>query len=136
MSEHAIYDRLRTLTELGATTTDPNGGRIYPMVLPQGVEYPAATYQRITTTRYPAFGRDAQAVEPVIQIDVYGEHESGYLAFATVANAVLTSLHRYRNLTATPPIYDTFIDAQRDDYEENTKLFRRSYDIRPWYRET
>ena len=33
-------------------------------------------------------------------------------------------------------VSDTFVDAERDDYEENTELFRKSFDIRPWYRET
>ena len=42
------------------------------------------------------------------------------------------ALQRYRGGT----ILDTFIDAERDDYEENTELFRKSFDIRPWYRET
>ena len=29
-----------------------------------------------------------------------------------------------------------FLEAERDDFEEDTKLFRKSYDVRAWYRET
>ena len=38
--------------------------------------------------------------------------------------------------TTSDTVLDTFIDAERDDYEENTKLFRKSFDIRAWYRES
>ena len=47
------------------------GGRIYPLVLPQEVPYPAASYQRISAERYSAFGRDALPVDATIQVDVY-----------------------------------------------------------------
>ena len=63
MSEQAVYARLSAITGLG--------GRVYPMVLPQNVVYPAATFQRITATRYSAFGRDASPVEATIQVDIY-----------------------------------------------------------------
>ena len=97
MSEQALYARLNA--QVSAL-----GGRIYPLVLPQNVLYPAATYQRITTTRYPAFGSDADAVEPVIQVDVYGHRDDGYGAFVATATAVRSALQRYRDAGATPPI--------------------------------
>ena len=125
MAEADIYDRLNS--EVSAL-----GGRIYPLKLPQNVAYPAVVYQRLSTTRHPAFGRDATAVEPVIQVDVYGHQSAGYAAFHTVADAVRSALQRYSG----GDILDTYIDAERDDYEENTELFRKSFDIRPWYRET
>ena len=130
MAEADIYDRLNTaVTALG--------GRIYPLKLPQNVAYPAVVYQRLSTTRYPAFGRDATPVEPVIQVDVYGHQSAGYAAFHTVADAVRMALQRYSaELEDGSGILDTYIDAERDDYEENTELFRKSFDIRPWYRET
>ena len=31
---------------------------------------------------------------------------------------------------------DMFLEAERDDFEEDTNLFRKSYDVRAWYRET
>ena len=108
------------------------GSRIYPLKLPQNVAYPAVVYQRISTVRHPAFKRDATAVEPVIQVDVYGHESAGYGAFWDVADAVRVALQRYSGGT----ILDTFIDTERDDYEENTELFRKSFDIRPWHRET
>ena len=110
------------------------GGRIYPLKLPQNVVHPAVVYQRISAPRLSAFGRDVTAVAATIQVDVYGDEEKGYEAFADVADAVRMALQRL-GTGPTPPvtILDTFIDAERDDYEENTKLFRKSFDIRAWY---
>ena len=124
-----IYDRLRS-------AVSALGGRVYPLLLPQNVRYPAAVYRRISATRYSAFGRDAAAAEAVIQVDVYGHRSQGYGAFATVADAVRRAIQRFSDTSATPPVYDTFIEAERDDYEENTELFRKSFDIRPWYQES
>ena len=104
------------------------GSRIYPLKLPQNVAYPAVVYQRISAVRTSAFGRDATAVEPVIQVDVYGEEGKGYEEFADVADAVRMALQRHRG----GAILDIFIEERSDD-EENTKLFRTSFDIRPWY---
>ena len=113
------------------------GGRIYLLKLPQNVAHPAVVYQRISAPRLSAFKRDVTAVAATIQVDVYGDEEKGYEAFADVAGrradgpATLSAA----SLTAFDTILDTFIDAERDDYEENTKLFRKSFDIRAWYRE-
>ena len=128
MSEQAIYNRLNSeVTALG--------GRIYPMVLPQTVGYPAVTFQRISATRYSSFGVDDAPVEAVIQVDVYGRRNVDYGAHLTVADAVRSALQRYRDESATPPIYDIFIEAERDDYEDETDLFRKSFDVRAWYQE-
>ena len=67
MAEQAIYDQLTGVTALGS--------RIYPLVLPQNVEYPAASYQRISAIRYSQFGRDATAAEATVQVDIYGRRD-------------------------------------------------------------
>ena len=125
MAEADIYNAL-------STGVPALGSRIYPLKLPQNVAYPAVVYQRISAPRLSAFGRDVTAVQATIQVDVYGHEGKGYGEFADVADAVRMALQRYSGGT----ILDTYIDAERDDYEENTKLFRKSFDIRPWYRET
>lgn len=129
MSERALEDRLNA--EVAAL-----GGRIYPLVLPQKVRYPAAVYQRITATRTSAFGRDAGPVEATIQVDVYSPAASGYGALATVAAAVRGALQRWRGPSATPPVLASFIDAERDEYEDATHLLRKSFEVRTWYTET
>ena len=125
MAEADIYDALST----GVAAL---GSRIYPLKLPQNVVYPAVVQQRISTIRHSAFGRDVPLVEPVIQIDVYSHQSAGAGVFYSLLDEVRRALQRYRGGTVS----DTYIDAERDDYEENTELFRKSFDIRPWYRET
>ena len=56
MAEQAIYAQL-------AQPLPALGNRIYPLKLPQNVQYPAAVYQRISANRTSAFGRDAEPVE-------------------------------------------------------------------------
>ena len=124
MAEADIYNAL-------STGVPALGSRIYPLKLPQNVAYPAVVYQRLTTKRYQAFGKTLKLREPTIQVDVYGHQSGGYEAFKTVAKAVETTL----DLHAAGNVEVTYIDEERDDYEENTELFRKSFDIRPWYRE-
>lgn len=129
MAEQAIYDRLRTaVTELG--------GRIYPMVLPQDVAYPAATYQRISPTeRVRGFGSTTNLRESTFQVDVYSRRGAGFSAFLTVAKAVGDALERFSNLILTPALEVAYVENERDLYEDETELFRKSYDVRTWYRE-
>lgn len=70
--------------------------RVYPGVLPQGVAYPAVTYQRISTARSqwrrlqdhkPSYER------PRFQIDAYAKTP---LAVQTVAAAVIELLDGFR----------------------------------------
>ena len=124
MAEQAIHNQLATVTALG--------DRIYPLVLPQNVEYPAATFQRISAPRVSAFGEDIEPVEATIQVDVYSQRSKGYAAFQTLAEAARVALQRQ----ASGDGIQTFLDADRDDYEDDTDLYRKSYDVRAWYRET
>ena len=127
MAEHAIAARLRTITALG--------DRVYPLKAPVDVTTPYATLQRVTTTRYSKFGRDSDKVEPTIQVDVYAGEGAGQQAFYELADAVRVALQRYSDASSTPRIVDTTIEAERDDYEPDTQLFRKSFDIRAWYSE-
>ena len=126
MSEQAIYARLNS--EVAAL-----GGRIYPMVLPQNIQYPAATYQRIPpTTRYRTFGGYVPLVSATIQVDVYARRDLGYSSFKTIYDAVRDSLKQ-------PPgsdLDDIFLEDEDDDYEDDTDLFRRRFDVGTTYEES
>ena len=125
MSKAAIYTRVNAVSELT--------GRVYPRRLPQDVIYPAAVYQRIgPVNRFSQFTADADLVEATIQVDVYGERTMGELVFETMTDKVRRALQRTRGSDADA----LFIDADRDDYEDDTDLLRRSFDVRVWYRET
>lgn len=123
MSEAVIKTNLDGVAALGS--------RVYPLVLPQTVAYPAATYQRISAVRPSAFGVDAGLVEAVIQVDVYGFRQDGYGAFNAVADSVRTALQR----RSSGVVQDMYIDAERDAFEDDADLYRKSFDVRTWYRE-
>ena len=124
MAEQAIHDQLSGVTALGS--------RVYPLVLPQNVEYPAVVYQRISATRYSQFGRDATAAEATVQVDIYGRRGAGYTAFHILTESCRAALQRQHSGDAI----DMMLEGERDDYEEDTELLRKSYDVRVWYRET
>ena len=67
-----------------------------------------------------------------IQVDVYGHKSAGYGAFNVVTEAVRGVLQRQ----SSGEVIDMYLDAERDEYEDDTDLYRRSYDVRVWYRET
>ena len=123
MAEKAVFDQLDAIPALG--------GRVYPLRLPQNVIYPAAVYQRINAPRISAFGRDVTPVEASMQVDLYAEQGKGYEAFEAVVQSIRAALQRQASGNAIA----MFIDADRDDYEEDTDLYRRTYDVRVWYRE-
>ena len=125
MSKAAIYTRVNAVTELA--------GKVYPRKLPQNVQYPAAVYQRIgPVNRFSQFKKDADLVEATIQVDVYGDSSMDEDAFETLTDKVRVALQRTRG----PDADALFIDADRDAYEDDTKLLRRTFDVRVWYRET
>ena len=124
MAEQAIYDQLDAITAFDS--------RIYPLVLPQDVQYPAATFQRISAPRVSAFRRDVEPVEATIQVDVYSHRGDGFAAHETLIEEVRAALQRQHSGNAI----DMMLETERDDYEEDTNLYRTSYDVRTWYRET
>ena len=125
MAEQAIYDQLSGFV----TALDD---RIYPLVLPQDVKYPAAVYQRVSAIRYSAFGGDVTAAEATIQVDIYDRRSVGYGVFRTLTEACRNALQRQTSGAAL----DMMIEGERDEYEDDTELLRKSFDIRVWYRET
>ena len=67
-----------------------------------------------------------------IQVDVYGAKGDGYGDFNMVTEAVRRALQRQ----SSGAVIDMYLDAERDEYEDETELYSKSYDVRAWYRET
>ena len=62
-----------------------------------------------------------------MQVDVYDDHAKGEASFQALVRSVRIALDLPRD--------GNFLDTDRDDYEDDTKLDRKSYDVRVWYRE-
>ena len=71
-------------------------------------------------------------MEATFQVSIYSARAKGPIVFDTVAQAVRAAVQRQK----VGVIVDTFIDAERDDYEDKTRLYRKTFDVRAWYRET
>jgi hypothetical protein len=65
------------------------GTRIYPGIMPQGVTYPAISYQRISTVRTNMLSGVDDFTQVRIQIDCW---DDGYSDVKTLANAVVSAI--------------------------------------------
>lgn len=127
MAERVVLARISAIPAIA--------NRVYPLTLPQNVLYPAVRFERIGAPRTSAMGRDIPLVGALIQVDIFGEIDAGYPAFSAVYTAVRQSLQRFKDPTGTPSVDDVFIERDADDYEDETRLYRKTYDFRIWYRE-
>ena len=62
MAEADLYAQLSAVAALG--------GRVYPLVLPQNITYPAVSYQRISAPRISTFNGDLDLVKATIQVEL------------------------------------------------------------------
>ena len=122
MAEAALYEALRD----GVAAV---GGRVYRSQAPQDTDYPAIIYERTSTLRTHAFGRDALPISAEFEVSVYGRRAEGLEAHDAVVAEVVSAINRY----SVDPIIDIMIEDQDDDYQDNTEVFEHELDIRVWY---
>lgn len=97
-------------------------------VTPAAYSFPArnppavyATYQRVTGRRHATLNSGAGAPTATFQVDVWGQQKGQVRTLADALIAALPQLLKAGDLTDNP-----------DDYEEDTKLHRASFDIAIW----
>ena len=66
---------------------------------------------------------------------MYAAQGKGYEEFNTLVQSVRAVLQRQRTAGPNGALSTCFLDSERDDYEDDTKLYRKSFDVRVWYRE-
>lgn len=105
------------------------GDRIYPILRPQDAALPAVTYSHV-------FGRPSNSLDGytsglqrfLMQIDCWAKSYSDVIALAqAVRDRMNTSAATFSTVITEYPLID--------DYESDTKLFRRSLSVACWYRE-
>ena len=128
--EADLYGILVGSTSVAALSSQ----RIYPTLLPQNTVYPAISYLRISSERYPLMGGDAVNVASRFQVDCWDDDALGS---RTLANTVRQALQRYGSSTGTVTIDTIFIDQQQEiperDLDED--IYRVSFDFLIHYRE-
>lgn len=102
--------------------------RLYPLILPEGVDTPAVTYHRITTTRKRLLDGDADRTSSLMQFDVWS---TSYAATKQVADILLNLLEGF---TGTLPdgteLLSSELSSCHDLYESEARLYRVSMDLR------
>jgi hypothetical protein len=105
------------------------GDRVYPTVRPQDSGLPAVTYSHVS-------GRPSNSLDGytsglqrfLMQIDCWAKSHSEVMALATaVRDRMNTAAATFSTVITEYPLLD--------DYEPDTKLYRRSLGVACWYRE-
>lgn len=109
------------------------GTRVHPLILPQGSVFPALTYQQISDLPGHTLGGPVDLHRIRMQIDVWA---STYLSMEAVSAALRTALDGYRGQWGgSPPdivVQGAFLQTERDLYEAEPTVFRRSADYFLW----
>jgi len=118
MAETTVYQGLRTMLRAQAGLVALVGERIRPFgTLKQNETLPAVTLFRLSSRRWPGYGRESGHADVSVQIDSYGSTESEALA---VADQVRQALQN----KGLGVIRGTFLATERDWYEDATSTYR------------
>lgn len=128
----SISSDLRTFLLADATLTTLIGTRMYPLVLPQDPTVPAITYQIISGHRFHSTDGACGLSTPRIQYDCWA---ATYLEVESLFEALRKRLDGYQGLAGSSQVQAAFFESERDDYEDEAKLYRRSADFFVWYEE-
>lgn len=105
------------------------GDRMHPSVRPEGGALPALVYQVTTRDQLQTHGGRADTLRNVrVQIDIWSSTYSALLA--------LDAAVRARMETAANSFKSAMLPSGFDDYETDTKLYRRMLEFSCWYTET
>lgn len=117
-------------THLGdASITALVQDRVYPLTRPQDAAVPAVTYQQITLDPHMNLGGiDASLRQVRLQIDCW--------ALTFDAAAALALAVRDRMNTAASNFRSVLLSGGLDDYESDTRLYRRMMEFNCWFHET
>jgi len=118
VAELTVYQGLRVMLRAQASLVALVGDRIRPMgKLKQNETLPAVTMFRLSSRRWPGYGRESGHADVQVQIDSYGNTESEALA---TADAVRVALQN----KSAGVIRGTFLNTERDWYEDATDTYR------------
>lgn len=119
-----LESALRAQLLADATVSGLIGTRLYPVVLPEGVQLPAVTYQRVSRTPARDLGGVAYT-QSRIQVDCWGR---SYGDAKAVAHAVRAAAGRPGAQGDVRIMLGTTA-GEMDSYEPDTQLYRVSVDL-------
>jgi len=127
-AEADVYTALTGYAGLQAlipTTDSPVQYKVYPILMPQDVTYPAVVYQRIVGTRANLMADGGgSGVERVL---------FQFTAWATTMLAAYNVMEQVR-LALVAASFEVVFQVSRAGHEPDTGLFSFTYDIAVWHR--
>ena len=102
--------------------------RVFPITLPEQVTLPAIVYTPISgAPENSLLGFDSQLIRYDLQIDCWANRYTGVIALGlAIRNRLQTDAATFRSIVDQYPLLD--------DYEEDTKIYRRAIGIVCWFR--
>jgi hypothetical protein len=129
--EEALYTKLNGASAVTSLLSDATA--IYPAPLTQEVSLSCISFQRIDTPRQYAHNGYSNLATPRIQVDCWAdEFEKAY----ALANAVRQAVQASTSGWGTATVYACFVVDERDSYEEDARVYRRSLDLQIHHQET
>lgn len=99
------------------------GDRVYGVLLPQGVAYPAVSYQRISSVPGVDLSGHNGLDQVRLQVDAWAETYGDAKELAEEIRAALTAAR-----------FQALLDNDFDDFEAESKIYRASSDYLLWQR--
>lgn len=126
----AIEADLRTYLLAQAGISALVSTRCYPLTLPQGVTLPAITYQTIAHPGLISHDGAVGLARVRIQVDCWDDDYAGALALGAQVRSALLGYAGAMGATAAA---NGRIVNELDDYEPETKIWRRLVDAAIWH---
>ena len=123
--EEGLFEYLDNYVGLSMEIDD----RLYPLLLPQKVELPAVTYQRISTPRLHEFEQSFMP-HPRFQFNCWAE---SFPRAKDVAAQVLAALDVYIGSMGDETVRASIIDGERDMYDPATGIWNSIVEAVIWH---
>lgn len=134
-----IEQGLRALLTSDVAVSPLVGNRVYPVILPQAVTYPAITYQTITAASTYSMDGSSELANPRMQLDLYA---SSFDGVTVLKAAVMKCLSGFVGTVGTPPveIQGVFRVSETDAFEQEIdgpgpRVWRKTLDFIIWHKE-
>jgi len=129
MIDAAIFTKLTTTAGITALVSS----RVYPMRLPQGVTFPAISFDRVSTdVRDLTHNGTNQTAQGTFQFSCFAEDPK---TVKQVAAAVVSALHGWKGTVSGEKIFRSMVLNETDLFDEDMAIFQVAIDVAIMYRE-
>lgn len=127
-----VYKALAGDTAFSAIASD----RIYPLVLPESVAFPAAAYTVTGTTRHSSHDEIGGLTQATVRVDCLAQTYASAKALASAARVALGGLTG----SASQKVQGVFVEDESQDFSpddvESRRYFVHTITFVVWHKET